>query len=154
MPSLNVDVSDADARFVADERSSDLLACVKVEEPADPLRPLVQTWIDWRRRALDALPPSLRDDSDHQRAIDETYRRAIRGFLSEEVAVTYDPEGLDIISRPPVGGYDIGGVGFTDIDETSEEPASASSALLSASPSLNFFLGSIQFQNLVEESQK
>ena len=94
-----------------------VIACPK----DDDRDPRVQTWIAWRRQAIDALPESLRNDSDHQRAIDETYRQAIRGFLSEAVAVSYDPEELEIIiGRPPVGGYDISAVGFTDIDEQSE----------------------------------
>src|SRR5688572_23636977 len=92
-----------------------LIACPK---ESDPHGPLVEPWIDWRRQALAALPESLRNDSDYQRAIDDTYRRAIRGFQSEEAAASYDPETfVDIINRPPIGGYDIEGVGFTDIDE-------------------------------------
>ena len=96
-----------------------LIACPKED---DPHGPLVRTWIDWRRQALAALPESLRHDSDHRKAIDATYQQALRGFLTEEVAASYDPEEMDtsIISRPPVGGYDIGGVGFTDIDERAE----------------------------------
>ncbi len=36
-----------------------------------------------------------------------------------------DDLGVDIINRPPVGGYDIGGVGFTDIDEHADSAPGA-----------------------------
>src|SRR5204863_7646015 len=51
----------------------------------------------------------------------------LRSYTGTMVAVTarfmssfddfLDDLSVDIINRPPVGGYDIGGVGFTDIDE-------------------------------------
>jgi tetratricopeptide (TPR) repeat protein len=36
-----------------------------------------------------------------------------------------DDLNVDIINRPPVGGYDIGGVGFTDIDERADSAPGA-----------------------------
>ncbi len=57
----------------------------------------------------------------------------LRSYTGTMVAVTarfmssfddyLDDVGFDIINRPPVGGYDIGGVGFTDIDEHADSPA-------------------------------
>src|SRR5688572_316697 len=50
----------------------------------DPCRSMVQTWIAWRRQSIDALQENLREKSDYQAAIDETFRTAIRSFLSPE----------------------------------------------------------------------
>jgi len=69
-------------------------------------------WAEWKERAILALPEDLRHDSDQRRAIDWLYLSAVPESLDEG--------GVDIISRPPIGGYDIGGVGFTDIDERAE----------------------------------
>ncbi len=41
-----------------------------------------------------------------------------------------DDLSVDFINRPPVGGYDIGGVGFTDIDERADGPAAAGNTVL------------------------
>ena len=59
----------------------------------------------------------------------------LRSYTGTMVAVTarfmashddfLDDLGVDIINRPPVGGYDIGGVGFTDIDERADNPPGA-----------------------------
>jgi len=67
------------------------------------------SWDQWKSQAIAALPEELRKESDYRRAIDDLYRRAVGDSL--------DDFSVDIINRPPVGGYDIGEVGFTDIDE-------------------------------------
>jgi hypothetical protein len=118
-----------EARQSADLLEKDLLSSFPFtgdqafKDLAEAQRSLLKTWIAWRRSSIDALPKDLQEESDHRRAIDEQFRVAIRGFLSEELAVSLDPGELDIdiINRPPVGGYDISGVGFTDIDELEED---------------------------------
>lgn len=57
----------------------------------------------------------------------------LRSYTGTMVAVTarfmasfddfLDDVGVDIINRPPAGGYDITGVGFSDIDEHADAPA-------------------------------
>ena len=69
-------------------------------------------WAEWKERAILALPEDLRHDSDQRRAIDWLYLSAAPESLDEL--------SVDLISRPPIGGYDIGGVGFTDIDERAD----------------------------------
>ena len=71
-----------------------------------------QAWADWKERAILELPEDLRHHSDLRRAIDWLYFSAVPD--------SFDEFAVDIISRPPIGGYDIGGVGFTDIDERAE----------------------------------
>jgi len=89
------------------------------DEEAGTLTPNIEMevrtteWDQWKAQAIAALPEELRSDSDHRRAIDELYLQAVGQFL-DEISV-------DIINRPPVGEYDIGGVGFTDIDERTKD---------------------------------
>jgi hypothetical protein len=107
-----------DHTYTEARQSSDLIE----KDLTDAQWSLLRTWMAWRRDSIDALPKDLQGDSDHRRAIDEQFRVAIRGFLSEELAVSLDPGELviDNINRPPVGGH-LGGVGFTDIDELEED---------------------------------
>src|SRR5688572_5978130 len=60
----------------------------------------------------------------------QDFLKRLRSYTGTMVSVTarfvtshddfLDDVGVDIINRPPVGGYDIGGVGFTDIDERAD----------------------------------
>ena len=69
--------------------------------------PKKSEWVQWKDRAIAALPEELRLDSDQRRAIDSLYLSAAGESPDEFVA--------DIISRPPVGGgYEVNGVGFSD----------------------------------------
>ena len=72
------------------------------------------TWDSWRSQTIAALPAELRANSDYRQAIDAYYFSSI-GAAEDEFTV-------DIISRPPIGGYDIGGVSFTDIDDRTNQP--------------------------------
>jgi tetratricopeptide (TPR) repeat protein len=65
----------------------------------------------------------------------QAFLKKLRSYTGTMVAVTarfmashddfLDDLGVDIINRPPVGGYDIGGIGFTDIDERADNPPGA-----------------------------
>ncbi|MBI2932470.1 MAG: hypothetical protein HYY16_12530 [Planctomycetes bacterium] len=66
-----------------------------------------------------------------QRELREFLQR-LRGYTGTMVAITarflaayddfLDDVGADIINRPPIGGYDIPGVGITDVDELADAP--------------------------------
>ena len=72
--------------------------------------PAMTTWEQWKSQAIAALPEHLREGSDYRRAIDEYYSQAAEeAFHLRYIRIDFN--------RPPVGGYDIGEVGFTDIDE-------------------------------------
>ena len=65
----------------------------------------------------------------------QEFLKRLRSYTGTMVSVTarfiashddfLDDLGVDIINRPPVGGYDIGGVGFTDIDERADSAPGA-----------------------------
>ena len=102
------------------EHESGTMATVTHDAPAK------SEWEQWREQAIASLPEDLREGSVHRQAIEVFYLRNV-GVLEESeslinggLAQTEDVTDYSIISRPPIGGYDIGGVGFTDIDERAD----------------------------------
>jgi hypothetical protein len=62
---------------------SDMLVFDSVPED-DPRRLVTESWDSWREQAIAALPEHLREDSEHRKGIDETYRAAIANLGGAE----------------------------------------------------------------------
>jgi hypothetical protein len=108
---------DYDEPEIPESEAEVVVSLVSTPEPLnESQRQVVEFWRAWRSQAVEALPEFLREKTEHRASIEETYQMALRNVGIGEGA---DVEFLDvsIISRPPVGGYDIGGIGFTDIDD-------------------------------------